>query len=363
MVQLMARAASSSARNSHPSLQRRMPRRPHLAARLPDAGCAGSAEGARLRFSRWLCAGWRPGAVRVIVTAGQRRAPPPHRGTGSSMLIAAASSSAVIRRGWRSGPGCRRYLAAAAGPVHARPRRRAAAGSSCQRRRHASVSSSLQPRRDVRLRRHSRSYPRRRAVPGRQHLRGLRPPARRRDERHPHLAAGSTRPASSRAVSLRAVRLIPRSRSLTERGLSPAARASSSGVSRASARSCLSSPANVGAGSATGSIVPSPGCRSRAVRPLSSIPLRGSGYPIRQAAAVSTSTGQPQCPPQRVSHSVHLNGQKSAGLLARPVLAQQFGQRGQFSGKRRAALSGDAHPGPGAPAVVALLHVDHARLL
>jgi len=62
---------------------------------------------------------------------------------------------------------------------------------------------------------------------------------------------GSARPsasASSKAVSLRAVRLIPRSRSLTDRGLSPAASASSSWVSRASARSCRSNPANSSTG-------------------------------------------------------------------------------------------------------------------
>ena len=55
-------------------------------------------------------------------------------------------------------------------------------------------------------------------------------------------------PASSRAVSFRAVRLTPRSRSLTDRGLSPAASASSSCVSRASPRSCRNSPAKFSAG-------------------------------------------------------------------------------------------------------------------
>ena len=54
--------------------------------------------------------------------------------------------------------------------------------------------------------------------------------------------------ASSSAVSLRAVRLMPRSRSLIDRGLRPAACASSSWVSRASARSCRSSPAKVSVG-------------------------------------------------------------------------------------------------------------------
>ena len=60
--------------------------------------------------------------------------------------------------------------------------------------------------------------------------------------------------ASSSAVSLRAVRLMPRSRSLTDRGDRLAASASSSCVSRASPRSCRSRPAKLGAGcSATGS--------------------------------------------------------------------------------------------------------------
>ena len=54
----------------------------------------------------------------------------------------------------------------------------------------------------------------------------------------------SSASASSWALSLRAVRLMPRSRSLTERGLRLAASASSSWVSRASVRSCRSSSAN-----------------------------------------------------------------------------------------------------------------------
>ena len=63
-------------------------------------------------------------------------------------------------------------------------------------------------------------------------------------------------PASSRAVSWRAVRFTPRSRSLTDRGDRVAASASSSCVSPASSRSCRSSPAKLSAGcSATG---PSP---------------------------------------------------------------------------------------------------------
>jgi len=59
--------------------------------------------------------------------------------------------------------------------------------------------------------------------------------------------------ASSRAVSLRGVRLTPRSRSLIDRGLRPAASASSSWVSRASVRCFRSRPAKVTGGSATAS--------------------------------------------------------------------------------------------------------------
>ena len=59
--------------------------------------------------------------------------------------------------------------------------------------------------------------------------------------------AGSARPsapASRTAVSWRAVRLMPRSRSLTDRGLRPAALASSCCVKPTPARSCRSNPAN-----------------------------------------------------------------------------------------------------------------------
>ena len=55
-------------------------------------------------------------------------------------------------------------------------------------------------------------------------------------------------PANSTAVSLWAVRLTPRSRSLIPRGDSPAASASSSWVSFASPRSCRSNPPNESAG-------------------------------------------------------------------------------------------------------------------
>ena len=61
-------------------------------------------------------------------------------------------------------------------------------------------------------------------------------------------SARPSAPASSRAVSLRAVRLMPRSRSLTDRGLRPAASASSFWVSAACARSCRSNPAKSSTG-------------------------------------------------------------------------------------------------------------------
>ena len=57
--------------------------------------------------------------------------------------------------------------------------------------------------------------------------------------------------ASSRTVSWRGVATMPRSRSLTARGLTPAASASSSCVSPATARSRRSTPANPAGGSAT----------------------------------------------------------------------------------------------------------------
>ena len=76
---------------------------------------------------------------------------------------------------------------------------------------------------------------------------GARPRAAERNSSR----AGSARlsaPASKTAVSLCAVRWMPRSRSLTDRGLSPAVSASSSCVIWASARSRRSSPANESAG-------------------------------------------------------------------------------------------------------------------
>jgi hypothetical protein len=76
---------------------------------------------------------------------------------------------------------------------------------------------------------------------------GTRPRAADRNSSRAGPARPSA-PASKTAVSLCALRWIPRSRSLTDRGLSPAASASSSCVIWASARSRRSSPANESAG-------------------------------------------------------------------------------------------------------------------
>ena len=64
--------------------------------------------------------------------------------------------------------------------------------------------------------------------------------------------------ASSPAVTLRAVRLTPRSRSLTDRGLTSAAAASSSWVSLALTRSWRNNPANSSAGCSAIAQHPSP---------------------------------------------------------------------------------------------------------
>ena len=113
-------------------------------------------------------------------------------------------------------------------------------------------------------------------------------------------------PASSRAVSWRAVRFTPRSRSLTDRGDRRAASASSSCVSPASSRSRRSSPPKLSAGSATGPIAPhhtpSAGHRGRpaAARTGPCRPAYSCGFPVadmcgdrpgQQAAWLSTAGG------------------------------------------------------------------------
>src|SRR5207253_6092809 len=97
--------------------------------------------------------------------------------------------------------------------------------------------------------------------------------------------------ASSRAVSLRPVRLIPRSRSLTDRGLTPAPSASSSCVSRAPARSRRSRPAKLSAGSAATSYLSavrrSPVTGRPAAIPVKTIERAGGGASDRRPAAVA----------------------------------------------------------------------------
>ena len=99
---------------------------------------------------------------------------------------------------------------------------------------------------------------RRDAASGREHV--LRPGPAPGPPPRTAPRTGPARPsasASRTAVSLWAVRLMPRSRSLTVRGLTPAASASSSWVSRASARSCRSNPAKESEGCSTMTNVPS----------------------------------------------------------------------------------------------------------
>ena len=98
--------------------------------------------------------------------------------------------------------------------------------------------------------------------------------------------AGSARPsasASSSAVSLWAVRWMPRSRSLTDRGDRPAASASSSWVSLASARNCRSNPANS-----------PPGCSATAPHAPQTLPVPTGADP--DSCQEPTQTRSPQSP-------------------------------------------------------------------
>ena len=87
--------------------------------------------------------------------------------------------------------------------------------------------------------------------------------------------------ASSRTVSLCGVVARPRSRSLIVRGFSPAASASSSWVSAASARSCRSIPANLSGGSATAS----PHAPGRAIHGQHKLPAFGPSAASTSAVA------------------------------------------------------------------------------
>lgn len=88
-------------------------------------------------------------------------------------------------------------------------------------------------------------------------------------------------------MSLRAVRLIPRSRSLTDRGLSLAASANSSWVSRASIRSCRSSPAKESADWSATAIASLANPQSEDLV----LTVRSSGRPAPSAASRSGGTG------------------------------------------------------------------------
>ncbi len=98
--------------------------------------------------------------------------------------------------------------------------------------------------------------------------------------------AGSARfkaSASNNAVSLRAVRLMPRSRSLTDRELMPAAWANSSCVSLASPRSRRSNPANSSAGCCSMILSATP----QILAPMRAIPARREGYGPRLSGPAS----------------------------------------------------------------------------
>jgi hypothetical protein len=111
--------------------------------------------------------------------------------------------------------------------------------------------------------------------------------------------------ASSPAVSLRAVRLTPLSRSLTDRGERLAASASSSCVSPASPRSCRSNPANVPAGSsATSPLIPSVPRPRPLLQRTSAIAHKGRPPQRRPGHFISVQAGQRparSCPPPRIA--------------------------------------------------------------
>ena len=86
-------------------------------------------------------------------------------------------------------------------------------------------------------------------------------------------------PASRTPVSLWAVRVIPRSRSLTDLGERPAASASSSCVSLASVRSFRSSPAKLSSGSVTGPASPHNPARRSQLTPGGKRPAQTVRWP------------------------------------------------------------------------------------
>ena len=103
-------------------------------------------------------------------------------------------------------------------------------------------------------------------------------------------------PASSTAVSLCAVRLIPRSKLLTDRGDTPAAAASSSWVSFASARSCRSSSAKESAG-----------CSASIQPPTQPVPATGTGQ-NQSAQRVGRPSHAAISPPPQVSLYLRFRG-------------------------------------------------------
>ena len=127
-------------------------------------------------------------------------------------------------------------------------------------------------------------------------------------------SARSSASASSLAVSGRAVRWTPRSRSLTDRGLSPAASASSSCVSPASARNCCNKPAN-----------PCTGCSATAppkIRP----PWPGHGQEPRPQAYAGPSEpshapAQPRMPPKPTPRAGNPRAQRPSSRVV-PHAAQ-----------------------------------------
>ncbi len=132
-------------------------------------------------------------------------------------------------------------------------------------------------------------------------------------------SARPSAPASSTAVSLRAVRLIPRSRSLTDRGLKPAASASSSCVSRASARNCRSTPPNPDAGCPAISGVPSAAPHPPAAiryRPKSPIPRLSRPRPPHHSCSPATGSTRP--PPESPPRTRRYDSGPGAGSSRSP---------------------------------------------
>ena len=146
------------------------------------------------------------------------------------------------------------------------------------------------------------------AGPHRQHLHGWSPPPCRRHEQLAHRPGQVQRIGQQQGGVLAAVRLMPRSRSLTDRGERPAASASSSCVRSASVRNCRSSPAkeNEG-GSAT--VPGSPRMRSATTCTNSTQP---GPLPLFLAAHAHLGT-KPPPPPTSMSPAAACRHASAAG--------------------------------------------------